>query len=56
MLADALPKVTAICCLCRREEFLLDEEFVSVFGIDKAAFRALSKYRRIEMKKAAGLF
>merc|ERR1712178_471791 len=34
-----------------REQFLSEEEFRSVFGMDKAAFAKLAKFKRDRMKK-----
>jgi hypothetical protein len=40
----------------RKEEYLTDDEFVKVMGIDKAGFRSLPAWKRNEKKKSTGLF
>lgn len=41
----------------RKEDYLLDEEFPSALGnMTRAQFAALPEWRRIALKKAAGLF
>lgn len=39
-----------------QEEYLTDEEFEVVFGMDKEDFKALANWKRINAKKAKGLF
>jgi hypothetical protein len=39
-----------------KEEYLDDAIFASVFNMDRAAFRALAKWKRDDLKKKAGLF
>lgn len=39
-----------------KEDFLDDAAFVQVFAMDRAAFRALPKWKRDESKKKRGLF
>jgi hypothetical protein len=39
-----------------REQALSDEEFVSVFGMDKASFAKLPGWKQMNAKKAKGLF
>ena len=39
-----------------REEFLSDEDFAATFGMDKATFKALPKWKRTAAKKKHGLF
>ena len=39
-----------------REEYLSDAEFLSVFGIDKMAFKKLDRHQRKERKEKVGLF
>lgn len=40
----------------KKESYLSDAEFQSVFGMDKAAFYALKDWKRKDIKKAKGLF
>lgn len=40
----------------QKEEYLSDAEFQSVFGMDRAAFRAMPKWKRDDAKKKKGLF
>lgn len=40
----------------RKEEYLDDATFMSLFNMDKAAFAALSKWKKDEQKKKLGLF
>lgn len=40
----------------RKEEYLADAEFETVFGMDKAEFRAMPAWKRINAKKSKGLF
>lgn len=40
----------------RKEEYLAEEEFESVFGMDKEDFRAMPPWKRINAKKSKGLF
>lgn len=40
----------------QKEEYLSDAEFAQVFGMDKAAFRAMPKWKRDQNKKNKGLF
>ena len=40
----------------RREEYLSNDEFQKVFGMDKAAFGAKPKWKRSNLKKQHGLF
>ena len=40
----------------KKEEFLSDADFATVFGMDKAAFAALPKWKRQAAKKKNGLF
>lgn len=42
--------------MTRREQYLSDEEFNSVFGMSKDTFNALPKWKRIRSKKEVGLF
>jgi hypothetical protein len=39
-----------------REKYLSEREFRATFGMGKGEFGELNRYRRIEMKKAVGLF
>jgi hypothetical protein len=39
-----------------QEEYLSEEEFEVVFGMDKEDFRAMPPWKRINAKKAKGLF
>jgi hypothetical protein len=39
-----------------KEEYLAEEEFESVFGMDKEDFRAMPPWKRINAKKSKGLF
>jgi hypothetical protein len=39
-----------------QEEYLADAEFETVFGMDKAEFRAMPAWKRINAKKSKGLF
>jgi len=39
-----------------REQALSDDEFVNVFGIDKASFQSLPGWKRTKFKKDHGLF
>lgn len=39
-----------------REQFLLDDEFAEVFGIEKKVFLALPAWKRKNLKKEKGLF
>lgn len=39
-----------------REKYLSEREFQATFGMGKGEFGELNRYRRIEMKKAVGLF
>jgi hypothetical protein len=39
-----------------QEEYLSEEEFEAVFGMDKEDFRAMPPWKRINAKKAKGLF
>lgn len=39
-----------------QEEYLSDEEFESIFGVDKAAFAVMPAWKRINAKKAKALF
>lgn len=39
-----------------KEEYLDDATFATVFKMDRAAFRALAKWKRDDLKKKAGLF
>lgn len=39
-----------------KEEYLSNAEFQQVFGMDRAAFKALAKWKRDDAKKKAGLF
>jgi hypothetical protein len=40
----------------KKEDYLDDETFFKVFGMDKQVFNALPKWKRDQMKKKAGLF
>lgn len=40
----------------KRETYLSDEDFYTVFGMEKAAFQALDKYKRVGLKKAKDFF
>ncbi len=40
----------------KREEYLDDETFSKVFGMNKDAFRAMPKWKRDDAKKKNGLF
>lgn len=40
----------------RKEAYLTDEEFASVFGMTPAAFNELKKWKQNDLKKAKGLF
>ncbi|GBF95236.1 hypothetical protein Rsub_07951 [Raphidocelis subcapitata] len=40
----------------RKEEYLSDAEFETVFGMDKADFKAMPAWKRINAKKSKGLF
>jgi hypothetical protein len=40
----------------QKEEYLDNATFTTVFKMDRAAFRALPKWKRDAAKKAAGLF
>lgn len=40
----------------QKEEYLSDAEFQTVFGVDRAAFRAMPKWKRDDAKKKKGLF
>lgn len=40
----------------RLEHYLSDEEFASVFGMERAAFQGLAKWKRTELKRKVGLF
>lgn len=40
----------------RKEEYLDDATFASLFNMDKASFAALSKWKKDEQKKKLGLF
>lgn len=40
----------------RKEDYLSDAEFRAVLGMDRAAFQALAKWRRDDIKKKAGIF
>lgn len=40
----------------RRQDYLSDNDFVSVFKISKSQFSALDKYKRTALKKEVGLF
>ena len=42
--------------MTRREQYLSDEEFNTVFSMSKDAFNALPKWKRIRAKKEVGLF
>lgn len=39
-----------------KEQYLADDVFVTVFGMDKTAFNVLKDWKRKDMKKAKGLF
>jgi hypothetical protein len=39
-----------------QEEYLSEEEFEVVFGMDKEDFQAMPPWKRINAKKAKGLF
>merc|ERR1712167_393634 len=51
-LKDKLPNVNPSC----RELYLNDEDFQSVFKMDKAAFSAQPKWKQANAKKQHGLF
>ncbi|KIZ07269.1 hypothetical protein MNEG_0682 [Monoraphidium neglectum] len=40
----------------RKEEYLSNEEFTKIFGMEKDEFRAMPNWKRITVKKAKGLF
>ena len=40
----------------KREQYLSDKEFESVFSMTKIAFGSLDKYKRVELKKKFKLF
>ena len=40
----------------RREEYLAPAEFEQVFGCDLAKWKTIPKWKRLNMKKKAGLF
>jgi hypothetical protein len=40
----------------RREEYLTDPDFQTVFGTDKIKFRAQPKWKKDAAKKGKGLF
>lgn len=40
----------------KKESYLSDEEFRKVFGIGKEEFEGLASWKKLEMKKKAGLF
>jgi advillin len=40
----------------KREQYLADDDFVNVFGVSKAAFKALPCFKRIQLKKEKNLF
>ena len=39
-----------------KEEYLADGEFEALFGMNKAAFRELKKWKQTDLKKKVGLF
>jgi hypothetical protein len=43
-------------CTQNREQHLSEEEFVDVFGMYREEYEGMAKWRRIQLKKAAGLF
>jgi hypothetical protein len=43
-------------CKQNREQHLSEEEFVDVFGMYREEYEGMAKWRRIQLKKAAGLF
>jgi advillin len=51
-LKTALPNVDP----ARKEDYLSDAEFQSAFGMDRAAFKALAKWKRDDLKKKHGIF
>ena len=40
----------------RKEDYLSDSDFASVFGMERAAFGALPAWKRLQKKKEVGLF
>lgn len=50
---DNLPSGIDPAC---REQYLDDDEFQHIFGMDKVAFKALAKWRQKTLKQKAGLF
>ncbi|GMI13523.1 hypothetical protein TrVE_jg11291 [Triparma verrucosa] len=40
----------------KKESYLSDEEFREVFGMGKVEFEGLTGWKKVEMKKSAGLF
>jgi hypothetical protein len=40
----------------QKEEYLSDKQFTEVMGVDRAAFRAMPKWKRDDLKKKKGLF
>ena len=40
----------------KKESYLSDEEFREVFGMGKVEFEGLAGWKKVEMKKSAGLF
>lgn len=39
-----------------KEQYLTDEDFMTVFKIDKAAFNGMAKWKQSGLKKKVGLF
>jgi advillin len=40
----------------RKEDYLSDEQFLATFGMTHDAFNALKQWKKIDVKKAKGLF
>ena len=40
----------------QKEKFLSDEDFKTVFGMEKSAFEGLAKWKQQQAKKKVGLF
>ena len=40
----------------QKEQYLSDTEFTNVFGMDKAAFNGMAKWKQQQAKKKVGLF